>query len=244
MTPQIHRALISVHDVMPSTLERVAALVALAAEHELHHVTLLVVPGLDWHREQIDQLRRWQDAGHDLAAHGWTHRCRPPRSWGHRLHSWLLSRDVAEHLSATPAERIEILSRSADWFERHHLGLPTLYVPPAWALAMPTRELRTSPFALIETLPGLVFCATGRRLCLPLVGFEADTSAREFCVSRLNRWNQTASQLTGRPVRVGLHPFDLDLRLQAEARRTLRSCQAAMRYDQLLRPTAVLTSSA
>lgn len=213
----MQQALVSIHDVMPATLERVEQLLDAAAERGVSNVTLLVVPGLSWSPAEVDRLRRWQDAGCTLAGHGWRHKCERIRGLKHRLHSWLLSRDVAEHLEATPAGRVEIMQRCADWFDARKLELPQLYVPPAWALGAMSREaLGQLPFTMLETQSGVIDTRSGARYLLPLVGFEADTLFREFALRCLNAMNVVLTRCLQRPLRIALHPFDLELRLQRD----------------------------
>lgn len=242
MTTVVKQALVSIHDVMPTTMAKVQSLLNMARRREASEVTLLVVPGLDWNRADIDRLRAWQDEGYTLAGHGWSHHCQTPRSISHRLHSWLLSRDVAEHLSASREERLQIISRCADWFDRHRLNLPALYVPPAWALALRGDELRHGPFRMVETLSGVIECATSHFRTLPLVGFEADTRLRRAALSCLNGANLAIHVMTERPLRVALHPDDLELSMAPQLRQLLSQCQVPIGYSQLFTPKTVQAS--
>ena len=54
------KALISIHDVMPNTMTEVAEILEICFSLRIKRVTLLVVPGLDWQQEQVDQLRQWR----------------------------------------------------------------------------------------------------------------------------------------------------------------------------------------
>ena len=207
-------AVISIHDVMPSTLDDVGRQLRLLREHRIGNVTLLVVPGLDWQPSQINTLRRWHDNGCHFAGHGWMHTCKVRGLW-HRLHSMVLSRDVAEHLALSSDEIVNLLSRCADWFGTHKLPTPELYVPPAWALgSVDVRRLSDSPFSMFETLTGVLCTRPHQFLRLPLVGFEADTRMRELSLRLLNQTNVAAADWLSRPVRIGLHPSDLRLRLR------------------------------
>jgi len=207
----------SIHDVEPDTLERVAGLMSLLDRHEVHPRTLLVVPGLGWMPTEVDRLRAWAEAGATLAGHGWIHRAPPPAGLHHRLHAALLSRDQAEHLSRS---REDLLGRVRDchaWFAERDLPEPELYVPPAWALgALQTSDLPRLPFRWYETLTGLVEAATGRLRRLPLVGFEADTAARRRALRLTNGLALAWGRASGRPVRISLHPDDLQLLLAEE----------------------------
>lgn len=208
---------------MPETREPVTGLLTRMAGIPPERILLLVVPGRDWGREDLDWLRDLQARGYRLAGHGWYHRCGPPRTLYHRLHSLLLSRDVAEHLSLDAAGIKQLIRDNRAWFVEQGLEPPALYVPPAWALgAIDRDELRALPFRYYETLTGLYDARANRFLRLPLVGFEADTAGRA-AVLRLSNWlNLCLARLSGRPVRLGLHPHDRDHRLADDLDRLLR----------------------
>ncbi|MED5431549.1 MAG: polysaccharide deacetylase family protein [Pseudomonadota bacterium] len=241
--PDALSALVSIHDVMPETREQVTAMLSrlqLAPEH----VTLLVVPGRDWSRDDIAWLRDLQQAGHPLAGHGWSHRCQPPVSLYHRLHSLLLSRRVAEHLSFSAEGIVRLVQDCHDWFALHQLTPSRLYVPPAWALgALPADDYSRLPFRYVETLSGVLDTASGKTLALPLVGFEADRPWRAWFLSCFNRYCLGRAKAQARPLRIGLHPYDLDLLLARSIAPMLEQVTAFLDYDDLLSARLPLKSS-
>jgi predicted deacetylase len=228
------KALISIHDVMPGTMTEVAELLKICRSSGVQQVTLLVVPGLDWQSEQIDQLRQWQKSGCELAAHGWVHRCVTNKSLWHRVHSLILSRDVAEHLSLEPDDVIELMHKSGNWFVENGFDQPSLYVPPAWALGkVSKRAMRSCGYSQVETLSGVVFPKSGQTKRLPLVGFEADTFTREHA---LRVFNGVALKMpTTKPLRVSIHPYDHKLRLGKNLRTVLQRCTEALSYSEIPR---------
>lgn len=254
-------ALVSIHDVMPQTLHATGELVELCESHGIGIVTLLVVPGLPWTPGDLGQLRAWVDRGHELAGHGWVHRCESIRGIRHRLHSRLISRNVAEHLCRDAAGVEALIRQCADWFGSQGIETPQLYVPPAWALGdFPDDAMARGPFGMIETLSGVRFRqfqsaaseagarsaggeATGRPLVrcvwLPLAGFEADTWLRQWTLRIVNgfgrRWATHASRCrVARPWRIAIHPEDHRLRLRDELRRTLAMPLTPCSYRCLL----------
>ena len=56
-------ATVSIHDVMPHTLKGVRDLAALIPSSQKPKVLLLVVPGLEWPAEKLDELRYLCEAG-------------------------------------------------------------------------------------------------------------------------------------------------------------------------------------
>jgi predicted deacetylase len=206
-------ALISVHDVMPPTLPQVRELLRRLCSRSLAPITLLIIPGRHWTHEQIDELRAFQDRSMVLAGHGWSHRIDGIRGLKHRLHSAFISQDAGEHLSLDRHQIRDLVRRCFDWFEAHKLGAPDLYVPPAWAMGPLSRgELQRLPFRRYETLGGVYDSATDRYTRLPLVGFEARSAWRAPPLRLWNSLNLSAARALA-PVRIGIHPGDLDLPL-------------------------------
>ena len=224
------RALVSIHDVMPETRQQVSQILALLPQAP-QAVTLLVVPGRDWQTADLDWLHQLQQQGYPLAGHGWLHRCDPPISLYHRLHSLLLSRRVAEHLSLS-ASGIEALIRNChQWFVDQGLQPCELYVPPAWAMgAIHRQQLADMPFRLFETLSGVYDAQAQKMHPLPLVGFEADTPLREWLLRGFNHLNWHRASHSDQPLRIGIHPQDLSLRLRNQVIPMAQSVSASLTY--------------
>lgn len=227
------QALVSIHDVMPETRSRVTDMLAtLALPAQV--VTLLVVPGRQWSRDDLAWLHGLQAAGHPLAGHGWIHQCQPPVTLYHRLHSALLSRQVAEHLSLSNEGIVRLVQDCHDWFGRHGLTVSSLYVPPAWALGRLERSrYRALPFRYVETLSGVLDTVTGQRARMPLVGFEADTGFRARFLALFNALSVARARNSSVPVRIGLHPFDLSCRLSRQIVPLLAQVNTFTTYDAL-----------
>ncbi|MEO1527250.1 MAG: polysaccharide deacetylase family protein [Planctomycetota bacterium] len=229
------RALVSIHDVMPSTMGGVTELIERCRSNGIDKITLLVVPGLDWNDEDLDQLHAWTSEGLRLAGHGWTHHCESIRGLYHRLHSLILSRDVAEHLCLTEAGVLELLRDCGEWFPSQGFESPTLYVPPAWAMGrVTTPALSEAPFAIFETFSGVLSPRNSRYTRCPMVGFEADTLFRKTCVSAFNRYSIARANDSDRPLRIGIHPRDHRLLLSHDLNRILAMGWETMWYDELV----------
>lgn len=216
------QALISVHDVMPETLPRVATLVGELQSRGHRAVTLLVVPGRCWDARGVDQLAAWQDAGIELAAHGWRHEASEVRRSFHRLHAALISRRAAEHLALDVDHIAALMQAAHDWFVERDLVPPRSYVPPAWALGrIDPERLKRLPYCRIEVTRGFLDPASGTLQRLPLAGFEADTALRAGFLRCWNRVQIERAYRIGLPLRVGIHPDDPQLRLAADLWDTL-----------------------
>lgn len=211
---------ISIHDVMPETLDRVTEQLGMIERYCPGPVTLLVVPGKAWTASDLTRLREWAGAGHPLAGHGWSHRARGIRGIKHRLHSLFVSRDCAEHLALSPREIVDLMTRNRQWFEANDLPAPERYVPPAWALG-PVRasDLRPTGFTRVETMSGFLDVATGRFERSALIGFEAASAWQVPVLKLSNALNRLLAHRL--PLRLALHPDDHHLPLAADLTRSL-----------------------
>ena len=224
--------LVSIHDVMPVTLGKVCGIFDKLQDAERLPVTLLVVPGLDWRPQQLDTLRYLVDRGAELAGHGWCHRAKSIRGLRHRVHSALISRDVAEHLALDRAGCVELMQECYEWFGIHDLPSPDLYVPPAWAVGSARRsDLDALPYERFETMGG-VYVAKQGFLRLPMIGFEADTAFRALACRTWNRMNTSWARMRG-TLRVGIHPGDFELRLGRDAARAVTMPGTPVSYSTL-----------
>lgn len=228
--------LISIHDVMPETLKQVEELIQWLARNDVADPTLLVVPGRAWSGRHIDRLRKWHDEGCLLAGHGWRHECQRIGSLYHRLHSSVISRNVAEHLATSREGRVALMAQCADWFSKQGLPQPLLYVPPAWALGrIDARALFELPFRYFETQTGIIDSVSARMHRLPVVGYEADTWLRTLALRTLNQANQVTSLMMRRPLRIAIHPNDLQLKLADDLQRCLRDVRETVSYQAYFR---------
>ncbi|MEE4296724.1 MAG: polysaccharide deacetylase family protein [Wenzhouxiangella sp.] len=230
------RLLVSIHDVMPDTLTRTETIFALLNQAGLTPVTLLVVPGAAWRPEHIERLRQLIDEGAELAGHGWTHKAQRIRGPKHWLHSRIISRRAAEHLALTRFGIIRLMLRNHAWFAKHDLMPPKLYVPPAWAMGNISPPLLDRlPFQQYETLAGVYSVPEQRLVRLPIAGFETDTFCRALSVAGLNQLNRLWSQFSGKALRLGIHPYDFDLKLASSLHRWIRMGGDSMSYSDLCR---------
>lgn len=229
----VRRLLVSIHDVMPSTLDKTERIVELLESADIRTVTLLVVPDTGWTAESLERLRHLTGRGARLAGHGWRHKAMQVRGLRHRMHSLLISRDVAEHLALSSSGAIELMSGCYRWFEDNDLPVPQLYVPPAWAMGRVSRDdLEQLPFRQFETLTGIYDTRVGAFTRTPMVGFEADTATRAFFCRAWNRLNLMVAG-TSKPIRVAIHPQDLELRLAGDLRQFISGGGTALAYSEM-----------
>lgn len=227
-------ALISVHDLMPRTMPAVRRTLQLLEDTVSGPVTLLVVPGAGWNREGVAELKALQRAGYRLAGHGWAHHVDMIVRPYHRLHSLFISRRVAEHLALNEDGIIGLINRCYDWFADQGLELPTLYVPPAWAMGSVRAEHLADhcPFARYETFAGVLSMPGGKLHRTALLGYEADRALRSPVIRAWNALNRRRAARGG-PIRIGIHPFDSELRLRADLIADLKRYGRLIDYDDL-----------
>lgn len=225
--------LLSIHDVMPATLGHVEHIVSELANRGFRTVTLLVVPGSGWTPDSLQRLRTLTGSGAELAGHGWRHTVDDIRGLQHRLHSLLISRNVAEHLALTRSGIRTLVTRCFAWFAANDLPEPSLYVPPAWAMgSIGKDDLDRLPFCQYETLAGIYSSKARAFRRTAMTGFEADTAFRAVSCRLWNFLNARAAG-TSRPIRVAIHPRDLELLLAADLRRFLDRGGRALSYRDI-----------
>lgn len=235
-------ALISIHDVMPETLPNVQRCLDRCREFDHSTVYLLVVPGRSWHDTQIEQLQQWVSEGCLLVGHGWVHHADHIQGWRHRLHSVLISRDVAEHLCLDERAIVALMQRCRAWFAAHKLPVPEMYVPPAWAMGQVRRShLRTTGFRYVETVRGIDDLTDRRLVSRPLIGYEADTRFRAVTLRLWNRANRLLPDSAG-PPRLAIHPDDLDLKLSDELIKDLAQYTAVPLSNAFSPSTCLITA--
>jgi len=235
MKPKRHRqnppAIVSVHDVMPETLPQAMEIIGFLEKIKVFPASLLVVPGRAWPANGISALKSLQDSGYELAGHGWQHRAGNLSSTWHRLHGLLMSRNEAEHLSLSTGAVVKIISSCFHWFEAVGLAPPILYVPPAWAMGrIRKKTLKAMPFRLFETQTGVYDADTGIFHRMPVAGYMADTALRAKALKINNFINR---RRVFAPLRIAVHPDDLNLPLAEDLKAHLKSCSRFIPYNHL-----------
>ncbi|MBX2885583.1 MAG: polysaccharide deacetylase family protein [Granulosicoccus sp.] len=222
------RAIVSIHDVMPHNLDKIDDCLLQLERNHINSCYLLIVPGFDWDDKTLNRLKHYASEGHRLVAHGWVHRATKIDSLYHRLHSFILSRDVAEHLSLNTEDALALMCRSREWFSHNELPEPEYYVPPAWALGKLTvNDLVKTGFNYVESIRGIIDLQQHQLHTLPLVGFEVDSTIRSTGVFLFNSLNLATSCIfPARALRVAIHPDDFDLLLSKSLHKILADITA------------------
>jgi len=169
-----------------------------------------------------------------MAGHGWRHESVQKKTFRHKVHSAILSRNDAEHLSITSEEIRSIITRCFLWFKNVGLRSPRLYVPPAWAIGMIEQDaLDELPFRIYELLTGVYDSESSFLYRLPLVGYEVNTRIKTVALQVSNLMNRSLAFCLRMPLRIAIHPFDLRLKLASDLKDILKQPRCFMTYDDL-----------
>jgi predicted deacetylase len=230
------KAIISIHDCMPETMDKIQYILKWLKERHVPPVTILVVPGKNWSENQLSLLKQFTEEGHTLAAHGWHHHTQAKKIL-HRIHSLIISKDVAEHLDLNQQGILELINKSCQWFIQKQLPAPSLYVPPAWALgAINKKTLTKTSVKQIEVTRGVIHLSSSHKpklQTLPLTGYEADSPFRVCFLSKWNQFQQRQAQNKSLPLRISIHPYDLDLPIAEQLEQQLKSVETFLNYTDL-----------
>jgi predicted deacetylase len=230
------KAIISIHDCMPETMDKIQYILKWLKERHVPPVTILVVPGKNWSENQLSLLKQFTEEGHILSAHGWYHHTQAKKIL-HRIHSLIISKDVAEHLDLNQQGILELINKSCQWFIQKQLPAPSLYVPPAWALgAINKKTLTKTSVKQIEVTRGVIHLSSSHKpklQTLPLTGYEADSPFRVCFLSKWNQFQQRQAQNKSLPLRISIHPYDLDLPIAEQLEQQLKSVETFLNYTDL-----------
>jgi hypothetical protein len=216
------QVLVSIHDVSPQSLPQVDTILKQLSQLQYSNIILLIIPGKQWKAKDINRLKKYQRSGYILAGHGVFHQCQSIQTITHRLHSLLISRNAAEHLSLTINQISVLISSCYHWFLKNGFDAPCLYVPPAWAMGkVPRKELIKLPFRFYESLTGMYDSQTDNFYYMPLLGFEADTIPRKWAVRMFNTMNCHYAKIFDKTIRIAIHPNDFQLLLAQDLEKVL-----------------------
>jgi predicted deacetylase len=241
----------SLHDVATATAEPSRRWMEFLEARGMR-VSMLVVPGpwrgcgpldLDWSLGAW--LRSRQSAGHDIAQHGWSHAepSTTARGLAARTAARIAARGCAEfwHLDRSEADRRLALGRAV----MTTVGLTVSgFVAPGWLMSPESRAaIAAAGFRYTTTHTTVSDLVTGRvRTCSVLSQRPASSIAGfgAAATRHIAEWQVRR----GRPLRIAVHPSDLDARRTTAA--VLGACDVALdagyrsvTYDDLVRDTAI-----
>lgn len=231
---------VSIHDVHPSTRERSLELLDLVRNRGID-ATLLVVPGpwrgtaLDDDPELIDRLSAAAADGYELALHGWQHEpTRPSTSRNHR--NRVVARGCAEFCDLDRSTARALIDRGVEEMGRHGWS-PLGFTPPGWLASDDTIDaLYEAGFAYTTSHLRVTDLWNDRDLTIPAV-CQRPHSGLAAAGSWLTRRMLVRHVVNDRPIRLALHPADLDdprTREATVATLDIAACRPTTSYAGLL----------
>jgi predicted deacetylase len=203
---------VAVHDVEPSTFERVALIRDWLDDHGVDRVTLLVIPAHDLHPfndrrpEMVDWLAERQAGGDAIAQHGFQHRQTRRAEWPRQTLAGFQGHGSAEFVGLDEAE-----TRRAVLAGRRVLRLagiePRGFVAPAYAYTAALRSTIASTFDWWASLRALHRAADRDDVRSPALCLGTSSPLKRLTSPLLVR---SGALMAGPLLRLDLHPADLD----------------------------------
>lgn len=217
MQPSGRSIAVALHDIEPATFERCALIRDWLADHGIDRVTLLVIPARDLHPlgerspEMIDWLIERRRAGDSIAQHGFQHVQLRRTSWPRDVLAPTRNQRTAEFVGLDGNETRRAVE--AGWRVLKLAGIePDGFVAPAYAYTTALRQTLAARFrwwAGLLHLYGALATDKGssHRQLSPAWSLGADRRlGRTFSPA----FTRTGALLSGRTLRLDLHPADLE----------------------------------
>lgn len=234
--------IVSIHDVHPSREAGSSELLDMVDRRSIK-ATLLVVPGR-WNDQSLDDAPafvHWLHAatgrGHEIAMHGWTHEVSPDRAAAARNpRNRLVARGCAEFVDLDEAGALGRLEAGL-WAMADHGFAPVGFTPPGWLASAGTfAALRRLGFEYSTSHGSVHDLVRGERVRIPAVCQRPGSTVAPVGVSIVRRY-VVHRVVRHRPVRLALHPADLDhaaLRDATEQLLDIVACAPTRTYADLV----------
>jgi len=231
---------VSIHDVHPTTSERSLELLDMVRRRGIR-ATLLVVPG-PWRGRNlagdpalIDRLSAAAGDGYELALHGWAHQPRTP-STARNARNRVLARGCAEFCDLDLVTARELIARGVEEMERHGWS-PIGFTPPGWlASDQAIDALYEAGFAYTTSHLEVTDLWHDREIRIPAI-CQRPHSSLAAMGSWFTRRMLVHHVVHQRPIRLALHPADLDdprTRDATLATLDVAACRTTASYADLL----------
>ena len=208
------KLLLSLHDFHPGSRTQIGEQLEFCLKRCPGHASILVIPeyhhgpGVEACAESLKSLEKWQQAGHDLAVHGYFHDRKglPDDSW---FWTRLYTHQEAEFFRLDPAEAESRIDRALAIWRRQGWAAKG-FVAPGW-LQEPSTEaiLRRKEFAYTCRLTEVLHLADGQRDRAWAGTYSLRSPLRRALAKR---WHPFWKAVWGGRglVRLSLHPADLE----------------------------------
>ncbi len=214
--------IVSLHDVSPSTFERVRCQMEELAALNVDRVSLLVIPHyhsqerINENKEICEWLKRLQADGHEIVLHGWHHgsskfkvrssKFSPASHWFYKN---IYTTGEAEFLDLDYAEASKRIADGLVIFRELNFEVKG-FIAPAWLMNTEVeRAAKDHGFLYTNTISELIHLPSGRRHPARSCVWSTRAGWRRIC-SRA--WNVLLFDQLERtsPLRISLHPSDLE----------------------------------
>ncbi|MGB8340858.1 MAG: polysaccharide deacetylase family protein [Chthoniobacterales bacterium] len=216
----MQRALVvSIHDVAPSTREKLEKILADLKRHQVSACSLLVVPA--YHRQGrsladpgfCSWLHEMETIGHEIVVHGFFHeRARQPNeSVRAKILTRILTADEGEFFDLSYSDALHLIREARHDFEAHGFR-PHGFIAPAWLLgAEAERAVIDACMDYTTTLRTVHDIAGGRTFASQSLVYSTRSGWRRAVSRAWNRLlfrHQTRNPL----LRLSIHPPDIAYR--------------------------------
>jgi uncharacterized protein len=216
----VQRALVvSIHDVAPSTREKLERILADLKRHRVSACSLLVVP--NYHRrgrsltdpDFCSWLHELEASGHEIVIHGFLHeRARQPNESMHgKILTRILTADEGEFFDLNYPDALHLVREARHDFEAHGFR-PHGFIAPAWLLgAEAGRAVIDACMDYTTTLRTVHDIAGGRTFTSQSLVYSTRSGWRRAMSLAWNRFlfrHQTRNPL----LRLSIHPPDIAYR--------------------------------
>lgn len=231
---------VSIHDVHATTGERSLELLDMVRRRRIR-ATVLVVPGpwrgrpLDDDPALIDRLSAAAADGYELALHGWRHEPNDPTS-ARNARNRVMARGCAEFCDLDLAAARDLIARGVEEMERHGWS-PIGFTPPGWlASGDAVDALYEAGFAYTTSHLTVTDLWLDREIRIPAI-CQRPASSLAGVGSWFARHVLVRHVVQQRPIRLALHPADLDdprTRDATIATLDIAACRPTASYADLL----------
>jgi predicted deacetylase len=244
--------IVAIHDVAPATFEACATIVKVLEKQGPIRFSLLLVPFyhrqrfISQHADLLKWLKRREQLGDEIVLHGLTHTDDQiiQYPWDRMKRRVYTTEGEFAALSIAEAKKRLIFARSClDALEFSVNG----FVAPAWLFPPFLLDLLAeSGFSYTTTLRKLIVLPQQTAITLSTIVYSTRSAWRKQVSLLYNQMRYLGAKQTD-PLRIVLHPGDVDATILAHSQRLLKKAlakrQSLTKYETILQCGAVTSSS-
>jgi uncharacterized protein len=211
--------IVSLHDVTSSTFPKIERQLSDLSRIGVTRTSLLVIPHYHGREEMdkdshlCDELKKYQERGHEIVLHGWKHLSKEVKGQPNDLSHWfyrnLYTANEAEFLSLDYETASSLIRKGQEMFAQKNLN-PKGFIAPAWLMNNQVeRALKDLGFQYTNNVSELIDFAKDRRIPTRSCVWSTRAAWRSYASLA---WNALLFHRLQdiEPLRISLHPGDLD----------------------------------